>query len=153
MTNPGLTNTHKQVWICNICYKQIHVTKQMSIRCNRIEHGVHLRCADIRHEKYTDTWTCHIHRESRLTTHTDITPPHPSSHHYVTSVTLPYAIHIISSTAPTYTPHCLPWICGQTPPEWTEKLTGGPQGGTSRTPPLAMVMGVGRQQHQEVQQF
>ena len=25
--------------------------------------------------------------------------------------------HIISSTAPTYAPHCQPWICGQTPPE------------------------------------
>ena len=27
---------------------------------------------------YTDTWTCHLHRESRLTPHTDITPPHRS---------------------------------------------------------------------------
>ena len=26
-------------------------------------------------------------------------------------------IHIISSTAPTYAPHCYPWICGQTSPE------------------------------------
>ena len=26
--------------------------------------------------------------------------------------------HIISSTAPTYAPHCHHWICGQTPPEW-----------------------------------
>ena len=25
--------------------------------------------------------------------------------------------HDISSTAPTYAPHCHPWICGQTPPE------------------------------------
>ena len=25
--------------------------------------------------------------------------------------------HIISSTAPTYAPHCHPWICGQIPPE------------------------------------
>ena len=24
--------------------------------------------------------------------------------------------HIISSTVPTYTPHCHLWICGQTPP-------------------------------------
>ena len=29
---------------------------------------------------------------------------------------------------------------------WTEKLAGGPQGGTSDSPPLARVMGVGRQQ-------
>ena len=35
-TNPGPTNTHKQVWIIDICQKQIHVRKQISIRCNRI---------------------------------------------------------------------------------------------------------------------
>ena len=40
--NPGLT-THKQVWICDICHKQIHDRKQISIRCNRIEHWVHLK--------------------------------------------------------------------------------------------------------------
>ena len=45
------------------------------IRCNRIEQWVHLRCAGIRQAQYTDTWTCHLHRESRLTAHTDITPP------------------------------------------------------------------------------
>ena len=28
---------------------------------------------------------------------------------------------------------------------WTEKLAGGPQAGTSDSPPLARVMGVGRQ--------
>ena len=38
---------------------------------------VHLRCAGILQARYTDTWTCHLHRESGLTTHTDITPPHP----------------------------------------------------------------------------
>ena len=30
---------------------------------------------------------------------------------------------------------------------WTEKLAGGPHAGTSDSPPLARVMGVGRQQH------
>ena len=79
-TNSGLTTLNKRVWICDICYKQIHVRKQISIRCNRIEHWVHLRCAGIRQAQYTDTWTCHLHRESRLITHTDITPPHPSRH-------------------------------------------------------------------------
>ena len=44
-TNP---TTNKQVWICDICHKQIHGRKQKSIRCNRIEHCVHLRCAGIR---------------------------------------------------------------------------------------------------------
>ena len=73
-TNPGPTTLNKKVWICDICHKQIHVRKQISIRCNRIEHWVHLRCAGIRQAQYTDTWTCHLHRESRLTPHTVITP-------------------------------------------------------------------------------
>ena len=60
-TNPGPTTLNKQVWICDICHKQIHARKQISIRCNRIEHWVHLRCAGIQ-AKYTDTWTCHLHR-------------------------------------------------------------------------------------------
>ena len=78
-TNSGPTTTHKQVvWICDICHKQIHGRKQISIRCNRIEHWVHLRCTGILLTQYTDTWTCLLHRESGLTTHTDITPPHPS---------------------------------------------------------------------------
>ena len=42
--------------ICDICHKQIHVRKQISIRCKRIEHWVHLRCAGIRQAQYTDTW-------------------------------------------------------------------------------------------------
>ena len=77
-TIPGPTTLNKKVWICDICHKQIHVRKQISIRCNRIEHWVHLRCTGIRQAQYTDTWTCHLHRESRLTPHTDITPPHRS---------------------------------------------------------------------------
>ena len=36
-TNPGPTTSNKRVWICDICYKQIHVRKQISIRCNMIE--------------------------------------------------------------------------------------------------------------------
>ena len=47
-TNPGSTTTHKLVWIYDICHKQIHGRKQIAIRYNRIEHWVHLRCADIR---------------------------------------------------------------------------------------------------------
>ena len=35
--NPGPTTTRKQVWICDICHRQIQVRKQISIRCNRIE--------------------------------------------------------------------------------------------------------------------
>ena len=46
----------------DICCKQIYVRKQISIRCNRIEYWVHLRCAGIRQTQYTGTWTCHLHR-------------------------------------------------------------------------------------------
>ena len=43
-----------------------------------IERWVHIRCAGIRQEQYEDTWTCHLHREYGPTTHTTITPQHPS---------------------------------------------------------------------------
>ena len=49
-------------------------------------------------------------------TYTKSTPKH-IHHHYAPSVTSTHTTHIISSTAPTYAPHCHPWICGQTPPE------------------------------------
>ena len=61
-TNPGPTTLNKRVWICDICHKQIHVRKQISIRCNRMEHWVHLKCAGIRQAQYTNTWTCHLHK-------------------------------------------------------------------------------------------
>ena len=73
-TIPGPTTLNKQVWICEICHKQIHVSKQISIRCNMIEHWVHLKCAGIRQPQYTDTWTCHLYRKSRHNT----TPPLPT---------------------------------------------------------------------------
>ena len=43
--------------------------------------------------------------------------PNHIHHHYTPSVTSTHTTHIISSTAPTYAPHCHAWICGQTPPE------------------------------------
>ena len=55
-----------------VCHIQIHGRKQISIMCNKIEHWVRRRCAGIRQGKYTDTWTCHQHKESRLTSHTTI---------------------------------------------------------------------------------
>ena len=101
-TNQGPTTLNKKVWICDICHKQIHVRKQISIRCNRIEHWVHLRCAGIRQAQYTDTWTCHLHRyldlpsTQRIQTHTshrhNTTPPLP------TPVQAPYPLS-------TYTTH------------------------------------------------
>ena len=86
-TNPSPTTLNKRVWMGDICHKQIHGRNQISIRCNSIEHWVHLRCAGIRQAQYTDTWSCHLHRESRLTPHTDITPlpsplPTPHLHHH-----------------------------------------------------------------------
>ena len=69
------TTARKQVWICDMCQGQIHVMKQILIRCNRIEYWVHQRCAGIRLAQYADNWTCY---KSRLTTHTDITDPGPS---------------------------------------------------------------------------
>ena len=68
-TNPGPTNTRKEVSICDICHRQIQVRKTILIRCNRIEHWLHLRCAGIRLAQYTDSWTCRQHKESR--------PQHP----------------------------------------------------------------------------
>ena len=61
-TNPGPTNTRKQVWIYDICHRQIQVRKSISISCNRIKHWVHLRCSGIRLAQYTDAWTCHKHK-------------------------------------------------------------------------------------------
>ena len=75
-TNPDPTTTLKNVWICVIsviCHIQIHVRMQISIKCNMIEHLVHLRCVGIRRSQYSYTLTFHIHKETRLTTHTVIT--------------------------------------------------------------------------------
>ena len=77
-TNPGPTTTRKKIWICDICHSQIHCRKQISIRCNRAEHLVHLTCAGIRLAQFRNTWTFHLHKASRHPTHTNITPPHPS---------------------------------------------------------------------------
>ena len=37
-------------------------------------------------------------------------------HHHYAPLCNTHTTHIISSTAPTYAPHCDLWICGQTPP-------------------------------------
>ena len=67
-TNPGPTTSRKQVWICDICHRQIQVRKPISIRCNSIEHWVNLRCTGIRLAQYTDTSTRRIqtHNKHRL---------------------------------------------------------------------------------------
>ena len=61
-THPGPTTTRKQVLIFNIYHRKIQVRKQISKRCNMIEHWVHLRCTGIRLAQYIDTWSCHPHR-------------------------------------------------------------------------------------------
>ena len=48
--------------------------------------------------------------------------PNHNDHHYSPFVTLTYTTHIIFSTAPTYAPHCHPWISGQ--PHWSDCTTG-----------------------------
>ena len=73
-TNPGPKHTRTQVWICDICHREIN-RKQTSLRCNHSEHWVRLRCAHIRVDQYTDTWICHLHRGSRLP-HATHTSPH-----------------------------------------------------------------------------
>ena len=57
-----------------------------------------------------------INQPSSNHIYTKSTPYH-IHHHYAPSVTLTHTTHIISSTTPTYAPHCHPWICGQSPPE------------------------------------
>ena len=76
--------------ICDICHKQIHGKKPISIRCKRIEP---LRCAGIRLSQYTYTWTYHQHKGSRLTTHTDIKTTTP----FQTLVQAPYPLPTHSS--------------------------------------------------------
>ena len=91
-TNPGPTILNKRVWICGICHKQIDVRKQISIRCNRIGHWVHLSCAGIRQAQYTDTGPA-IYTENP-DSHLTQTPPPPLP----TLVQAPYPL-------PTYTTH------------------------------------------------
>ena len=57
-----------------------------------------------------------INHPSSKYTYTKSTSKH-IHHHYAPSVRLTHTTHIIPSTAPTYAPHCHPWICGQTPLE------------------------------------
>ena len=83
-TNPCSITTHKQVWICNICHRKIYDRKQISIRYNRIEHWMHLRCACIHLAQYTYTWTCYLYKELITLSKplpTTPTPPQPKHRH------------------------------------------------------------------------
>ena len=94
-----------------------------------------------------------INHPSSNHTYTKSTPNHIHHLYAPPFITLIYTTHIISSTTPIYAPHCHPWICGRTPPEW---LNCWPDGRRSwlvdhkreyQILPLARVMGVVRQQH------
>ena len=105
-TNPGPKHTRTQVWICDICHREIN-RKQTSLRCNHSEHWVHLRFAHIRVDQYTDTWICHLHRGSRLP-HATHTSPHfplasskPLLHSPPTPPTPPHPEHQHTSNSPT----------------------------------------------------
>ena len=60
----------------------------------------------------------YLHKVDAKTHPSPLCPLCNIHHHHALSVTSTHTTHIISSTAPTYAPHCHPWICGQTPPEW-----------------------------------
>ena len=55
----------------DICHREIN-RKQTSLRCNHSEHWVHLRCAHIRVDQYTDThgYAIYIEDPDYLTQHT-----------------------------------------------------------------------------------
>ena len=69
--NAGPTTLNKRVFICDIWHKQI------SIRCNSIEHWVHLRCAGNHQAQYTRYLD--LPSTQRIQTHTshrhNTTPP------------------------------------------------------------------------------
>ena len=105
-TNPGPKQTRTQVWICDICHREIN-RNQTWVRCNHWEHWVHLRCAHIRVDQYKDTSICHLHRESRLP-HATHTSPHfplansrPLLHSSSTPPTLAHPKHQHTSNLPT----------------------------------------------------
>ena len=132
-TNPGPKHTRTQVWICDICHREI-TRKQTSLRCNHSEHWVHLRCAHIRVDQYTDTWICHLHRGSRLP-HATHTSPHfplasskPLLHSPPTPPTPPHPKHQHTSNSPMSPPK-------MTNPRLPKPLTHSPP--TPPTPPPA----------------
>ena len=87
-TNPGTITLNKQVWICDICHKQIHVRQQISIRCNRIEHWVHFRCAGTIHRYLPSTQIIQTHNSYR----------HNTNPALQTLVQAPYPLHTDTKT-------------------------------------------------------
>ena len=82
--------------------------------------------------------------------------PKDIHHHYAPSVTYTHTTHFISSTAPTYAPHCTSGFVDR--PRRSDCTAGQMDGeagwwttsGNIGFPPLTRVMGVGRQQQQQM---
>ena len=66
---------------------------------------MHLRCAGILLAQCTDTWSYHLHNESGLTTHTDITQPHPSNPGPSLYPLSTYTIHTTATQTQTHVQH------------------------------------------------
>ena len=65
-TNPGQTTSNKRVCICDICYKQIHVRKQISIMCNRYPPRTIHRYLDLPSTQRIQTHNSHRHNTTPL---------------------------------------------------------------------------------------
>ena len=98
-------------WCC--CSQKLVMSRPIQVQ--------HLRCASIRQAQYTDTWTCHLLRESRLTPHTDITP--------LTDITPPHRSRSWSKP-PTHSPPTPP-----TPPQPKHRHTSNKKTRTLRMNP------------------
>ena len=83
-TTPGPTTTHKQVWIFDICHKQLRVRKPISIRCSRIEHWVNLRTIyrylDLPSTQRVQTHNSHMHNTTPPHIKTLVLAPLPTPH-------------------------------------------------------------------------
>ena len=94
-TNPGPSTSNKRVWICDILYKQIHVRKQISIRCNMIEQSPNQILSSNHPLSNTLSRTKHIHISR--------TPPTPARTTLIHNTTT--ALNTISE--PRVPPTCL----------------------------------------------
>ena len=115
-----------QFCICYICHRQIHDRKPISIRCNSVEHWVHLICAGIHLTQYTYNWSYHQPKEPRLTTHTDITPHHPYRPCLKTSLTPHRNSHTTATQTQTHVQHS-PVPTGLVKPKPTPLIHSPPQ--------------------------
>ena len=125
-TNPGPTTSNKQVWICDICYKQIHGRMQISIMCNMIEHQQMRRYPTSTIHRYLDlpsTQIIQTHNSHRHNTtpplqtliqapahspHTPSTPPQPKHRHTSNTSPVPTGLVNTKSKPLIHSPHLHP---------------------------------------------